>query len=184
MRPPTAWPTGSQFQDVPEHIGFVLFDAANWPIYFNREALRVLAYPHRVKSADGLATILPLQIRSLLDDGHPAGGSLRFHSGRRLYVCRVFPVTHGVGQFSRDMKGLLLERAAPRALDISEASERFRLTPRECQTARFLMEGLTSKEIASRMSISPNTVKTFVRILMMKMEVPTRSGIVGKLAGA
>lgn len=184
MLQPTTGPTGSLLQEVPEHLGFVLFDAAKRPIYFNPEALRVLAYPHRVKNAGGLAAILPLQIRSLLDDGAPAACSHRFRSGRRLYVCRVFPVTHGAGQPSRGTKGLLLERAAPRALNISETAERFRLTPRECQTARFLMEGLTSKEIASRMSISPNTVKTFVRILMMKMEVPTRSGIVGKLAGA
>lgn len=184
MRQPTALPNGSLFQEVPEHLGFVLFDAAKRPIYFNREALQVLAYPRRVKNGDGLAAILPLEIRSLLDDVAPAACSRRFRSGRRLYVCRVFRVRHGAGQPSRGTKVLLLERAAPRALDISETAERFRLTLRECQTARFLMEGLTSKEIASRMKISPNTVKTFVRILMMKMEVPTRSGIVGKLAGA
>jgi len=42
--------------------------------------------------------------------------------------------------------------------------------------------GLTSKEIASRMNISPNTVKAFFRMVMTKMLVSTRSGIVGKIA--
>ena len=43
------------------------------------------------------------------------------------------------------------------------------------------MQGLTSKEIAVRMKISPNTVKAFLRLVMVKMKVSTRSGIAGKL---
>jgi DNA-binding CsgD family transcriptional regulator len=41
--------------------------------------------------------------------------------------------------------------------------------------------GLTSKEVATRMNISPNTVTAFLRLIMVKMGVTTRSGIVGKL---
>jgi DNA-binding CsgD family transcriptional regulator len=61
--------------------------------------------------------------------------------------------------------------------------EQFNLTPRELETVRFLVEGLTSKEIAERMNISPNTVKAFLRIVMVKMGVSTRSGVVGKVVG-
>ena len=46
-----------------------------------------------------------------------------------------------------------------------------------------LLQGLTSKEIAVRMGISPNTVKAFLRLVMVKMGVSTRSGIVGRIAG-
>ena len=45
---------------------------------------------------------------------------------------------------------------------------------------RFLVEGLASKEIAARMQISPNTVKVFLRLAMMKMGVSSRSGIMSK----
>jgi DNA-binding CsgD family transcriptional regulator len=31
------------------------------------------------------------------------------------------------------------------------------------------------------MNISPNTVKTFLRLIMLKMSVTTRSGVIGKL---
>jgi hypothetical protein len=31
------------------------------------------------------------------------------------------------------------------------------------------------------MAISPNTVKAFLRLIMIKMGVPTRAGIVGRL---
>ena len=43
------------------------------------------------------------------------------------------------------------------------------------------MLGLTSKEVAIRMNISPNTVKAFLRLVMGKMGVTTRAGIVAKL---
>ena len=43
------------------------------------------------------------------------------------------------------------------------------------------MDGLRSKEIALRMQISPNTVKTFLRLVMLKMGVSTRSGIVRRV---
>ena len=43
----------------------------------------------------------------------------------------------------------------------------------------FSIQGLTNKEIASRMSISANTVRAFIRMIMVKLGVSTRSGIVG-----
>ena len=67
---------------------------------------------------------------------------------------------------------------------IAEISKRFGLTAREQETVQFLVEGLTSKEIAQRMKISPNTVKAFIRLVMVKMGVSTRSGIIGKIAGS
>jgi DNA-binding CsgD family transcriptional regulator len=48
----------------------------------------------------------------------------------------------------------------------------------------YLIQGLTSKEIAVRMNISPNTVKAFLRLVMVKMKVSTRSGIAGKITGS
>jgi DNA-binding CsgD family transcriptional regulator len=60
----------------------------------------------------------------------------------------------------------------------------FDFTPREKETVELLMQGLTSKEIAERLKISPNTVKAFVRLVMVKMGVTTRSAVVGKLFGS
>jgi DNA-binding CsgD family transcriptional regulator len=61
------------------------------------------------------------------------------------------------------------------------ATERYEFTPREREVVWCLMEGLTSKQIATQMGISINTVKAFLRIVMVRMEVTTRSAIVGKL---
>ena len=76
----------------------------------------------------------------------------------------------------------MIERKSHGATSIREVSERFGLTRRERDTVQFLLEGFTSKEIAQRMNISANTVKAFIRLVMAKMDVSTRSGIVGKVA--
>ncbi len=67
-----------------------------------------------------------------------------------------------------------------KGIDVVIIAARFNLTARERETVGFLIEGLTSKEIAGHMNISPNTVKAFIRLIMVKMGVSTRSGIIGK----
>jgi DNA-binding NarL/FixJ family response regulator len=80
------------------------------------------------------------------------------------------------------MMVVILERVANEAMMIGDISQLFGLTSREQQTVKFLLEGLTSKEIAERMQISP--VKAFIRLVMVKMNVSTRSGIIGKIVGS
>ena len=67
---------------------------------------------------------------------------------------------------------------------LRDLAERFQLTDREREAVEHLAEGLTSKEIALRMKVSPNTVKTFLHLVMIKMGVTTRSGVIGKMIGA
>ena len=75
----------------------------------------------------------------------------------------------------------MLERKSDGRTAVAALSRRFGLTAREEETVQLLVEGLTSKEIAMRMKISPNTVKGFIRLIMVKMNVFTRSGIIGKI---
>ena len=62
-----------------------------------------------------------------------------------------------------------------------QTSQEFHLTHREQEVVRLLIMGLTNKEIADRMGISANTVKGFVRLVMLKMGTSGRSGIVAKV---
>jgi DNA-binding CsgD family transcriptional regulator len=66
-------------------------------------------------------------------------------------------------------------------MSISEIAGRYNLSAREQEAVEFLLSGLTSKEIADRMKISPNTMKAFLRVVMIKMGVSTRTGIVGRV---
>jgi len=62
-----------------------------------------------------------------------------------------------------------------------EAAAKYNLTGREQEALEGISMGLTNKELAERMSISPNTVRAFLRLVMVKMGVTTRSGIVAKI---
>jgi DNA-binding CsgD family transcriptional regulator len=78
---------------------------------------------------------------------------------------------------------ILLERTSRRNDHLRRLVQQFKLTPREREALLLLAEGLTSKEIACRMNISPHTVRAFLHLIMIKLGVSTRSGIVGKVNG-
>lgn len=163
--------------------GFVLLDEGKNPIYYNAEALRILSKPPGGTEAalSGLfskKTLASLMRRALCENG---GGSTEFVSGNRRYTCRTFSVFQEATPSARPVTGLLIEPSHWNASRESEITQKFHLSEREEETVSLLSLGLTSKEIASRMGVSPNTIKAFLRLIMTKMAVGTRSGIIGKL---
>jgi len=163
----------------------ILLDKSNKPIYYSAEALAIINFSQRCKNAAETPYQLPNEVELLLGRSESFTAVLpvvQFVSGKRSYFCRAFALDHNSGTPSRKMTGLLIERNTPKSPRVSELAGQFRLTQREQETVDFLTLGLTSKEIAARMRISPNTVKTFFRQVMTKMGVNTRSGIVGKIA--
>lgn len=52
------------------------------------------------------------------------------------------------------------------------------LTPRECEVLRAVCEGLANKQIAARLTVSENTVKSFLQQLFDKTGVRTRAQLV------
>jgi DNA-binding CsgD family transcriptional regulator len=78
----------------------------------------------------------------------------------------------------------LIERSNPLVLELALATKQYRLTKRERETLELLIRGLNSEEIAARMNISRNTVKAFLRLVMVEMGVSTRSGVIGKVIAA
>ena len=182
----TAQRDGTKGFRAPARTGLILLDASRKPLYYNPEAIAVLSYPRLPKRIDSRPSLLPEEIESWLLHGkssNAGSSSLEFLSGRRRYLCRVFTlVDRHSSRPQPPLTALLLERAPRESPDISELSARFRLTQREQEAVQLLTLGLTSKEIAARMRISPNTVKCFMRQVMSKMAVNTRPGIVGKIA--
>jgi DNA-binding NarL/FixJ family response regulator len=76
---------------------------------------------------------------------------------------------------------VLLERAPSGIISLARVSLKFKLTSREQEVLQYLLQGLDGKAIAKRMSISPNTVKAFLRLIMTKMDVSSRSAVVVKI---
>jgi DNA-binding CsgD family transcriptional regulator len=164
--------------------GFILMDSSQNPIAFNAEAVQILCYPDPPANSAGLGPFLASRIRSRLFSSPSdslLAGVTTLKSGRRLYFCRTFNLAPGVTGSSSATVALLLERSSSELISMSEVVRQFNLSPRERQAVEYLLMGLTSKEIADRMKISVNTVKAFLRLVMVKMGVSTRSGIVGKI---
>ncbi len=171
----------------PSNNGFLLLDAGLNLIASNDPALQILCFPSEAERIKQPKVFLSDRVRNaLIDHRHQAGPSFvkEFRSGKRRYICKSFQVDCNGRAPLQPAFAVLLERDAAAGSGLSEISEQFDLTQRERETVEFLMQGLTSKEIATRMNISPNTVKAFLRLVMVKMKVSTRSGIAGKIAGS
>ncbi|HEV8523039.1 MAG TPA: LuxR C-terminal-related transcriptional regulator [Terriglobales bacterium] len=166
----------------PAAAGFVLLNAELEPISSNAEALRILDYPGGTRGRRAHSLLADKIVSSLITRRSPPDFVPEFTSGRRLYACRTFFLSpSAANRSSAPAVALLLERKSPGWLSLSEISDTYNLTRRERQTVELLVRGLTTKEIAVQMSVSPNTVKAFLRLVMIKLGVSTRSGIVGKI---
>jgi DNA-binding CsgD family transcriptional regulator len=172
----------------PSNSGFLLLDAELNLIASNDPALQILCFPSEASRIKQPKVLLSDRVRtSLLDQQHRDRKVFvkEVQSGRRSYTCKAFQVNYNNGHSTpQPAFAVLLERGAAGSMTAAELSERFALTQRECETVDYLLQGLTSKEIAARMKISPNTVKAFLRLVMVKMKVSTRSGIAGKITGS
>jgi DNA-binding CsgD family transcriptional regulator len=166
--------------------GFMLLNESLQPIAFNLEAVQILAYPTKPDRIQQATVFLNDKVRSSLLKNH-SGCEVAFvkkyRSGGRQYICRAFSIYSPAQDNQICSTALLLERHCSAETVRRDLLLQFDLTPREQETVTLLIEGLTSKEIASRMNISSNTVKAFLRLVMVKMDVSTRSGIVGKIVG-
>jgi DNA-binding CsgD family transcriptional regulator len=171
----------------PSDSGFLLLDAELKLIASNDPALRILCYPSDPSRIKQPKILLGDRVRTtLLDHGHRDRRVFvrEVRSGKRNYICKTFQLSWEGQTSPQPAFAVLLERGTAGSLTSAELSERFALTQRECETVEYLLQGFTSKEIAARMNISPNTVKAFLRLVMVKMKVSTRSGIAGKITGS
>jgi DNA-binding CsgD family transcriptional regulator len=164
-------------------VGFVLLDSTLHPVLLNRSAAEILSYPLKPGAQKGQFSPLAERVRIMLVASPPNGGSpivSEFRSGKRLYHCHTFLVDAPTKEYSQLSLAVIFDRRSPASLSLRQAAQQYHLTTREQQVLEFLLQGLTSKEIGDRMSISANTVKAFLRLIMIKMGVSTRSGILGK----
>jgi DNA-binding NarL/FixJ family response regulator len=163
--------------------GFLLMDSSLRPLWLNAEAAQILSYPAKPDRANALNHSLGEKIRtSLANQSSPQSRSVtEVQSGRRRYLCRAFLLESYGKQSNHQGVAVLLERSPLGLIALSRVSEQFKLTQQEGEVLEFLLLGLTSKEIANHMQISVNTVKVYLRLVMAKMGVSTRSGILGKI---
>lgn len=126
---------------------------------------------------------LPKELEESLRDRdvNDLPATLQFRAGNAGYNCRAFLMHPNNGTPGQPMLALHFQKDTCVGNAIAHVAAFYHLTEREQQALEGIAAGLTSKEIAAGMDISPNTVKSFLRIIMLKMGVATRVGLVGKL---
>jgi DNA-binding CsgD family transcriptional regulator len=117
-----------------------------------------------------------LQSRAAKDSN---GAPMYVSAGGRHYTCRVFVVRPRGG--AEPLLTLYLRREVSIIDAAHQIAVEYGLTDREEEALSGLALGLSSKELATRMNISPNTVKAFVRLAMIKMGARSRACVFAKL---
>jgi DNA-binding CsgD family transcriptional regulator len=166
--------------------GIVILDGSYRPVWANAEAIRILIYPDVIATGRRSGAIAKKIRSTLLGPGRPRQASLpaiamHVRSGRRIYSCRAFTLEAFDRQGDGRLFGVMLERISSSTAWLSRTATEVGLTPRERQALTLLGQGLTTRQMAKWMGISPNTVKAFLRVIMMKMHVSSRSNILGKV---
>jgi DNA-binding NarL/FixJ family response regulator len=98
--------------------------------------------------------------------------------GFRGYVTKDTSVTQLVNSVASVVDGQMVmpHALAParRRRDDPAALLASQLTPRELEVLAMLVEGLTGPEMAARLGVSPNTIRTHVQSILTKLQVHSR----------
>jgi DNA-binding CsgD family transcriptional regulator len=125
--------------------------------------------------------LIPEEILEVIRRRSPedeSGGMMQFQIGQLSYLCRYYIVQ---SPERSPMIALHFESDHFETDRIAPIAAEYALTEREQEALRGIAQGLTTKELANWMRISPNTAKTFVRLIMIKLGVTTRTAILGRV---
>jgi DNA-binding CsgD family transcriptional regulator len=165
--------------------GILLTDLSLRVAAIDTGAAAILADSNGSERRDIIMAALPEEVIRKLR-GQPAtelhDRTISFRVAKGNYVCRVsvlHPCESRLG--AQTMLALHLYRDTDVREEIDRFAAEYDLTERERQTLLGIANGLTSKEIAERLNISPNTVKSFLRLMMVKIGVARRGEIISKV---
>jgi DNA-binding CsgD family transcriptional regulator len=168
----------------PADLGLVLMDMSFKAIALDRGAATILGDLQGSGVQHAPSFSIPSEVQKAIRDsrlGDLPDVKVRLHLGSRDYKCHAFLVKSQSDSLPHEIVVLHLERDSSPADRVTELSAEYQLTTREQEALRGIALGLTSKELADRMEISPGTVKSFLRMIMIKLGVRTRGAILAKL---
>jgi two-component system, NarL family, nitrate/nitrite response regulator NarL len=90
-------------------------------------------------------------------------------------VSRIEDAAHGDFKCPPHIAASLLRRLGAIGPSLSSPAAGSRLTSRELEVAALLQEGLSNRQIATRLTIQLPTVKNHVHSILEKLETPTRT---------
>ena len=104
-----------------------------------------------------------------------------FHIGESEYLCRAYLLESISSSMTQPVVAVHLETSSFAVETVYTCASEFHLTVREAEVLRGISMGLSTKELATRLNISPNTVKAFLRLVMIKMGVATRGELFARI---
>jgi DNA-binding CsgD family transcriptional regulator len=165
--------------------GVVLLDISSMqPIALDRGAAVLFTDPDQPRGGVARACSVPEEITKAIRSVKPSDLSAlrtQLRIGADRYVCRAYWMEYPDGNPARSMIALYLHKNSHAGDAVDELAAEYDLTHREQEALLGISMGLTCKEVAERMNISHNTVKAYLRLIMVKMGVARRAGIMGKL---
>jgi DNA-binding CsgD family transcriptional regulator len=170
--------------------GMLLMDEDGKLVSWNANARRIL-FPngHYGRILEGIRVHLCDLKRTDAEEvlaKDPSAGPLRhtlFASNETWYAMRAFWLD-GEPSDTLRLLAVLLEEVNPSRFDLRLLQERFHLSPREFQVVQVLTVGMTDKQIASEIGVSPATVRGYMKVIRAKLGVSTRTAILQRLLTA
>jgi DNA-binding CsgD family transcriptional regulator len=169
---------------IPPELGIILMDLSLRPLAFNRQARTILNYTAAPEMQEEQMLRVPEEILEQIRRQKPTDSLAlvtHFRAGRREYICQTQFMESCSECLPQLRVVLLLQRNSSAHETVHKIAAQFNLTEREGEALQGIAIGLSSKEVAGRMHISPNTVKAYLRLVMVKMGVTTRSAVVAKI---
>jgi DNA-binding CsgD family transcriptional regulator len=105
--------------------------------------------------------------------------------GNEFYCLRLFSLQDGQGARGDVFAALVEPISKPKgeALDVAKAKGLFRLSKRELDVLNALISGSTDKEIATKLTVSVETVRAYLKSIRAKLGAKTRTAIVSIVHG-
>ena len=167
----------------------------NENIFYNKEALQILTFTFQNQKRRAVSSVdlcsLCSKWRALLDNeaSQIGDGNKTVHiidtlkSARRFYSIKglILSNDHTPEQIMEKRYLFILERMNSNSDNIPFIARKFKLNKREQEIFHLLMEERSNKEIAQILNLSPNTIKCYIKILMRKLGVSSRAGIITSL---
>ncbi len=172
-------------------------EVAKEQVFYNAETWHILSLSSSLsKAKEGTASFPDISFlcsrwKELLDKGldelkesgeggKGAGFIDILQSQRRRYTVKGIVLSGQPSALQQQEKQYLfiLERFNPDSVNLSMIFRQWNLNHREQDIARLLLADRSNKEIAHALGLSLNTVKGYMKLLMRKLGVNSRAGII------
>jgi DNA-binding CsgD family transcriptional regulator len=173
---------GGPISEITE-TGLVLADLCLKGVLLDSGAATILQYFNGPgKAAQCIPAELAEVIREFKSSDKKRAPTVRhFRLRNTQYICRAFLIEPDYRWFAQPVVALYIEKNTLVIEAVESISADYQLTIREREALEGLLAGLSSKDLAKQMKISPNTVKAFLRLIMIKMGVSSRAELFARV---